>query len=292
MTYRNLLLPILVFVTAMLAACDAEDQKTMIRNKGSDTLFNVAVAWADGYRSVDPSIEVLVSGGGSSTGIAALLNGTVEIANASRAIRPREQEMAEMNSLQPVQHIVAYDALAIFLHPNNPLEQISLGQLAEIFGEGGEIALWSDLGIEVPACQGQGITLISRQNNSGTYAYFRDTILGGGDFKLGTRDLRDSSDVELAVEQAPCAIGYGGLAYATKNVKLACVAADPDSRCVMPSVESAATRSYPISRPLFLYTNGVPQGHVAEYIQWIKGQQGQCIVLENGYAPVIDVSCI
>jgi phosphate transport system substrate-binding protein len=190
-----------------------------------------------------------------------------------------------------VQHIVGHDALAIYLHPNNPLAAITLEQLAEIFGDGGGISHWTDLGVEVPACQGQEITLTGRQNSSGTYAYFRDRVLNGGDFKLGMRDLRASADVELAVEQEPCAIGYGGLAHATEKVKLACVSPGTGSACVMPSIDSAADGSYPISRPLSLYTNGRPKGPLGQYIDWIKGREGQCIILKNGHAPVVRSPC-
>lgn len=281
----------LLLTGLLFAACSGGEPKTVIRSTGSDTLFRAATAWSESYRAVEPSVEVLVSRGGTDTGIAALLNGTVDIANASRAIRERELEMARSNKRVPEQHLVGRDALAIFLHPNNPLSRIGLDQLAEIFGDGGKIARWTDLGVEVPACQGQEITLVGRQTSSGTHTYFRDTVLKGNDLKLGTRILRGSSDVILAVEQEPCAIAYGSLAHATEKVKLACLSPAPDSACVMPSIDSAANGSYPISRPLFLYTNGMPQGQVGKYIDWIKSSEGQCIILKAGYAPVVRSPC-
>jgi phosphate transport system substrate-binding protein len=281
----------LVTSAVLLTACGGGEQRQVIQNKGSDTLVNVAQAWAEAYQTVNPSVVVAVSGGGSGTGIAALINGTVDLANASRAIKDKETALAEKNGQDPVQHVVGFDALAIFLHGDNPLDEISIEQLAGIYGDGGEIMNWTDLGVEVPGCKGQEIVVVSRQNNSGTYAYFRDAVLGKSDFKLGTRDMHGSKDVVDLVEKTPCAIGYSGLAYATDHIKLGCVAQETGGPCVNPSVDSAIDGSYPIARPLFMYTNGEPTGHVGEYLNWIKSDEGQCIILEKGYAPATEVNC-
>ena len=185
--------------------------RTVIQNKGSDTLVNVAQAWAENYQTVAPDVAVAVSGGGSGTGIAAMINGTVDIANASRQMKQKEIDLAKSRGQNPVEHIVGYDALAVFLHQDNPLDSIGIAQLAEIYGEEGETESWEQLGIEVPGCKGQEIILVSRQNNSGTYAYFRKAVLGGKrDYKLGTRDMHGSKDVVHLVEKTPCAIGYSG----------------------------------------------------------------------------------
>jgi phosphate transport system substrate-binding protein len=134
--------------------------------------------------------------------------------------------------------------------------------------------------------------LVSRQNNSGTYAYFRKAVLGKRrDYKLGTRDMHGSKDVVDLVEKTPCAIGYSGLAYATPHVKLACIAKEMGGPCVMPSIESASDGSYPISRPLFMYTNGEPKGKIKDYLDWILSDEGQCIILKKGYASVRPVTC-
>ena len=178
---------------------------------------------------------------------------------------------------QPVEHVVGYDALAVYLHHDNPAEQMSIQELAEIYGEGGEVTRWTDLGVEVPGCQGQEIVVVSRQNNSGTYAYFRGAVLGSRDFRLGTRDMHGSKDVVDLVEKTPCAIGYSGLAYSTDHVKMACVAEETGSPCTSPSVETAVDGSYPIARPLFMYTNGEPKGHIKEYMDWILSDAGQNI---------------
>jgi len=281
----------LLVTAAALTACGGGEQRQVIQNKGSDTLVNVAQAWAEAYQGVNPAVVVAVSGGGSGTGIAALINGTVDIANASRAIKDKELKLAKDNGQDPVKHVVGFDALAVYLHADNPLDEISLAQLAEIYGDGGSFLSWTDLGVEVPGCQDQEIVVVSRQNNSGTYAYFRGTVLGNGDFKLGTRDMHGSKDVVDLVENTPCAIGYSGLAYATDHVKLGCVAVQAGEGCVNPSVETAIDGSYPVARPLFMYTNGQPSGHVGEYMRWIMSMEGQCIILNKGYAPAVEVNC-
>ncbi|MBT8068977.1 MAG: PstS family phosphate ABC transporter substrate-binding protein [Gammaproteobacteria bacterium] len=292
MLKRNaLLVAVATMVSALLAACGGGQDRQVIQNKGSDTLVNVAQAWAEAYQTVDSATVVAVSGGGSGTGIAALINGTVDIANASRAMKDKEIKLAKDGGHNPIQHIVGYDALAVYLHEDNPLNTISIEQLAEIYGDGGTYAKWTDLGVEVPGCKDQTMVVVSRQNNSGTYAYFRQTVLGKGDFRLGTRDMHGSKDVVDLVENTPCAIGYSGLAYATEHLKLACISAETGGACVDPSVATASDGSYPIARPLFMYTNGEPTGYVGKYLDWIKSETGQCIISEKGYAPAVPVNC-
>lgn len=289
---RNVITAVLVSVVSVLvAACGGGQDRQVIQNKGSDTLVNVAQAWAEAYQTVDPATVVAVSGGGSGTGIAALINGTVDIANSSRAMKDKEVKLARDSGHDPVQHIVGYDALAVYLHADNPLTDISIEQLAEIYGDGGGYTKWTDLGVEVPGCKDQTMVVVSRQNNSGTYAYFRGTVLGKGDFRLGTRDMHGSKDVVDLVENTPCAIGYSGLAYATDHLKLACISKETGGECTTPSVATASDGSYPIARPLFMYTNGEPTGYVGEYLNWIKSETGQCIILEKGYASATPVNC-
>ncbi len=278
-------------VALALSACGGGEQRQLIQNKGSDTLVNVAQAWAETYQTIDPSVVVAVSGGGSGTGIAAMINGTVDIANSSREIKDEEMEQARAQGRNPMEHIVGYDALAVFLHPNNPINEMSIPDLAAIYGDGGSSLKWSDLGVEVPGCSDQSIVVVSRQNNSGTYVYFREAVLGDGDFRLGTRDMHGSKDVVDLVENTPCAIGYSGLAYANEHVKMACIAYNEGEPCVSPSVETASSGSYPIARSLLMYTNGEPTGAVAAFLDWIKSDAGQCIIVEKGYAPATKVTC-
>lgn len=278
-------------VALLLTACGGGEQRQLIQNKGSDTLVNVAQTWAETYQTIDPSVVVAVSGGGSGTGIAAMINGTVDIANSSREIKQEELEQAQAQGRNPIEHIVGFDALAIFLHPNNPIQSITLAQLADVYGDGGSATKWSDLGVEVPGCSDQSIIVVSRQNNSGTYAYFREVVLNDNDFRLGTRDMHGSKDVVDLVENTPCAIGYSGLAYANEHVHMPCVALEEGAECIVPSEATASNHTYPIARSLLMYTNGQPEGAVAAYLNWIKSDAGQCIIMEKGYAPASAVSC-
>jgi len=277
-------------VVFMLACGGEGTSRQVIQNKGSDTLVNVAQAWAEAYGAVNPSLAVAVSGGGSGTGISAMINGTADIANSSRKMRDSEIEAARAQDHDPIEFVVGVDALAIFLHPDNPLSEVTLEQLAAIYGEGGAVDSWGDMGITVPGCSSGEVVRVSRQNNSGTYAYFQEAVLGEAEFKLGSRDMHGSKDVVDLVENTPCAIGYSGLAYATDHVKMPCVISEAGT-CVAPSVDTAIDGSYPIARPLFMYTSGQPQGAVKEYMDWIMSDVGQCIVLEKGYAPVKPVTC-
>ncbi len=290
-------LTVTVLAVAVLAACgrpggEGGSSRTLIQNKGSDTLVNVAQTWAEAYKEVDANVAVAVTGGGSGTGISAMINGTVELANASRRMKDSELEMARGNGIEPIEHVVGFDAVAVFLHRDNPISELSLAQLAAVYGEGGEVESWSQLGVEVPGCPSDEIVRVSRQNNSGTYVYFKGAVLGKtGEYKLGSLDMHGSKDVVDLVHSTPCAIGYSGLAYATDEVKMPCVFAEEGGDCVAPSVESAIDGSYPIARPLFMYTSGEPTGAVKTYLDWVLSETGQCIIQEKGYAPVREVAC-
>ena len=262
-----------------------------IQNKGSDTLVNVAQAWAETYSKQKKNVAVAVSGGGSGTGIAAMINGTVDIANASRKMKKKEVKMAQKRGQNPKENIVGFDALAVYLHGNNPMSTLSIPQLAKIFGRKGTIRYWKDLGVEIPGCKSGKIIAVSRQNNSGTYAYFKKAVLGKGKYRMGTLDMHGSKDVVDLVEKTPCAIGYSGLAYATDHVKLTCIKKDSNTPCISPSVKTAVDNTYPIARPLFMYTNGKPKGEIKKYLDWILSDKGQCIILNKGYASVRNIKC-
>lgn len=285
-------LPVLLFAVSCGGGNDSSRSgRAVIQNKGSDTLVNVAQAWAENYRTVDPSVAVAVSGGGSGTGISAMINGTVDIANSSRAMRESELEEARVRGIEPIEHVVGFDALAVFLHPDNPIDAISAGQLSQIYAEGGAYETWSQLGVSVPGCGSDEIVRVSRQNNSGTYAYFQEAVLASAEFKLGSRDMNGSSEVVDLVANTPCAIGYSGLAYATEEVEMPCVSSTEGGDCVSPSVESAVDGTYPIARPLLMYTAGEPSGMIKEYMDWIFTEEAQCIILDKGYAPAGSVNC-
>ena len=266
--------------------------RVVIQNKGSDTLVNVAQAWAEAYKEVDPNVAIAVTGGGSGTGISSMINGTVDIANSSRKMKDKEIAAATANGHTPKEHIVGYDALAVYLHPDNPIKEISVEQLRSVYGEGGAVDTWSQLGVKVPGCDSDEIVRVSRQNNSGTYAYFKEAVLGeGGEYKLGSRDMHGSKDVVDLVEKTPCAIGYSGLAYKTEHIATPAVSQGEGLAAVTPSVATAVDQSYPIARPLFMYTSGEPKGAVKTYMDWILSDVGQCILLDKGYAPARPVTC-
>ncbi|MCG8608386.1 phosphate ABC transporter substrate-binding protein [bacterium] len=262
--------------------------KIVLQNAGSDTMVNLAQAWAEEYAAVDQGVSIEVSGGGSGTGIAALINGTVDIANCSRAMKPAEVERAKQNTgKDPKEFIVGYDALAVYVHTENPLNEVTIEQLGNIYGEGGNLTTWSQFGISHSSCSGDEIIRVSRQSNSGTYHYFREALLGKTrDFKLGSRDLHGSKDVVELVEKTPCAIGYSGMGYATDHVKMLKVARKAGETAYAPTLESALAGTYPIARPLYMYSLGEPSGAAKQYLDWIFSEEGQKIVEQSGYVPL------
>jgi phosphate transport system substrate-binding protein len=254
---------------------------------GSDTMVNLAQAWAEIYAQKQPGVSVQVAGGGSGVGIAGLIDGFVDIAAASRKMSDKEIARAKQNhGVEPTEFIVGLDAMAVYVHKDNPLNAISIEELAEIYGDGGKIEKWSQLGIENKACDSDEIVRVSRQNNSGTYVYFREAVVGEGrDFKLGSVDQNGSKDVVALVGKTGCSIGYSGMAYATPEVKMLNISKKKGGEAVAPTSENAANSTYPIARPLFLYTNGKPSGPVKEYIDWILSAEGQKTVADVGYVP-------
>lgn len=284
---------VLLIAIAVVACGGGSEQasRTLIQNKGSDTLLNVAQAWAEEYKNVDPNVAVAVTGGGSGTGISALINGTVDLANASRKIKDSEMQMARDNGADPQEFVVGYDALAVFLHHDNPIESFTLAQLADIYADGGTIETWSQLGVTVPGCESDEIIRASRQNNSGTYVYFQEAVLGERDYKLGSRDLHGSKEVVELVATTPCAIGYSGLAYATEHVRMPCLMTEEGADCVAPSTATAIDATYPVARPLLMYTRTAPEGQIKAYLDWILSDAGQCILQEKGYAPLRSLDC-
>ena len=266
-------------------------ERVVIQNKGSDTLVNVAQAWAEAYQQVDAATVVAVTGGGSGTGISALINGTVDIANSSRPMKSEELEQAKAAGRDPVKLTVGHDALGIFLHKDNPLAEMTIAQLADLYGDAGGTTKWSQLGVKVPGCKSDEIILVSRQNNSGTYEYFKEHVLAKKDFKLGTKDMHGSKDVADLVGKTACAIGYSGLAYATPEVKMPCIKKADTEACVAPTIAAALDGTYPIARPLFMYTSGAPAGRTKEYLDWVLSDVGQCILQDIGYPAVRTVTC-
>ena len=259
-----------------------------IQSKGSDTMVNVAQAWAEEYKKVAPDVDIEVSGGGSGVGIAALIRGTIDIANASRDLKPSEIEQARANTGKtPKEFIVGHDALAVYVHKDNPLDEISIEQLAAIFGEGGTATKWSDLGVTIPGAANDEIVRVSRQSSSGTYEFFRDHVLAKKDFKLGSRDMNGSKEVVELVASTPTAIGYSGMGYNEPGrVKMLKVSSKAGEPAVEPTVSNTLSKKYPIARSLQVYTLGEPEGAVKAYIDWTMGDAGQKVMEECGYVPL------
>jgi phosphate transport system substrate-binding protein len=259
-----------------------------IANIGSDTMLQLAMAWSEAYKVVEPGVNVEVSGGGSGVGIAGLINGSVDLANSSRAFEEKEAaDLHAKSGKDPVGVTVGYDALSIYVHKDNPLQEITMEQLAQIYSKDGKIRKWADLGVQVPGAKGDEIIAVSRQNNSGTHHYFKEAVIGKkGMLRPDCVNQNGSADVVNLVGTTPNSIGYSGMGYRTAAVKFLKVSKQAGSPSVLPSIESTLDKTYPISRPMFLYTAGEPEPGVKKYIEWILSEPGQRILVENGYVPL------
>ncbi len=263
----------------------APQETTYIDNKGSDTIVNLALAWAERYNQINPDVSISVTGGGSGTGIAALMNGTVDIANASRSIKPEEIEAIKANGNEPVEFVIARDAIAVVVNPNNPVNELTLQQISDIYS--GKIKNWKEVGGE-----DRPIVRLSRETNSGTHVYFLEKVLRLGDknnqtfFSAETLLLPSSEGIGAEVRQNPNAIGYDGLGYVTHDMKVVAVAQDAGDPYVLPSANSVNRGDYPIARDLYMYTNGQPADVIATYLNWILSPDAQEIVTELGFVPI------
>jgi len=257
----------------------------IIQNKGSDTMVNLALAWAERYQQVNPQVNLSVTGGGSGTGIAALINGTVDIANASRQIKPEELDEAKTKGIDPVEHVVARDAIAVIVNPENPVSQLTLQQISDIYS--GKITNWKEAG-----GQDRPIVCLSRETNSGTHVYFLETVLRLGDkknktlFSTETLLLPSSEGIINEIRLNPNAIGYDGLGYVPKDLKVIAISKKAGESYILPSITTVNDNTYPIARDLYMYTAGQPQGAVAAYLEWILSKDAQDIVAQLGFVPV------
>ncbi len=267
----------------------ASGKKTTVANIGSDTMVNLAAAWAEAYGAVDKNTLIEVGGGGSGVGIKGLINGTTELANSSRHMEDKEKaELKEKRQLDAKEFTVGFDALSIYVHKDNPLNEITMEQLGEIYRSDGKITKWSDLGVTaIPGAKGDEVIRVSRQNNSGTYEYFKEAVVGKkNEFKLGSLDMNGSKDVVELVGKTPNAIGYSGMGYANPSVKMVKVAKKKGDPYVAPSIVSTHDKTYPIARPMFFYTAGEPAPHVKKFIDWVLTDAGQKLVETTGYVPL------
>ncbi len=291
-TTASALLSFVLFSSVFLGACGPPPSSpgevsatTAIENKGSDTIVNLALAWAEEYQKRHPEVRIAVTGGGSGTGIASLINGTVDIANASRKIKAEEIEQAQKNGIEPVEFTIARDAIAIIVNPENPVDRLTLPQVSDIYS--GKITNWQEVGGE-----DRPIVRLSRETNSGTHVYFLENVLRLGQkdnqtfFSPETLLLPSSEGITAEIRQNPNAIGYDGLGYVTDDVKMIAVAGAEGEEYILPSAGTVNSGLYPIARDLYMYTAGEPTGIIATYLAWILGEDAQKIVTELGFVPL------
>jgi phosphate transport system substrate-binding protein len=290
--FTILLLLLALFVTSCAsnsASASSNTPAAYIQNKGSDTIVNLALAWAERYQTLRPDVRISVTGGGSGTGIAALINGTVDLASASRQIKDEEVESARAKGIEPLEHIIARDAIAVVVNSENPVKELTLQQIADIYS--GKITNWSEVGGE-----DRPIVKLSRETNSGTHVYFLETVLrlGNSDdktlFSTDTLLLPSSEGIIAEVRHNPNAIGYDGLGYVPHDVNMIAIAKEAGAPYVLPSIATVNDKSYPIARDLYMYTNGEPTGIVKEYLDWILSVEAQEIVAELGFVPALTPS--
>lgn len=258
----------------------------VIQIKGSDTMVNLGQAWAEEFMKKNPSVSIAVTGGGSGTGIAALINGTTNIAQSSRDMKPEEKaEVLKSTGKEVKEFLVGIDALAVIMNPSSPVSELSIDQLSGIFT--GKIKRWKEVG-----GADEPILVLSRERNSGTHVYFLEHIVRKGnakgpeEFATTALMMPSSQAIVQEVARSRTAIGYVGLGYVTKDLKPIAVrktAADP---AVLPSIETAQNKTYPISRPLYIYTAGEPDGAVKQFIDFVRSPEGQEIVRAMDFVPL------
>lgn len=254
-----------------------------IQIKGSDTMVNLAQSWAEEFMKVHPDMTIAVTGGGSGTGIASLINKTTDIAECSRSMEPKEINLAKKNNVNPHEAAVAYDGIAIVVSQGNPINKLSIKQLSDIFS--GKINNWKDLGGE-----NQKVVALSRDRNSGTHVFFLEQVVKLGKKKNPEEFAKDvlmmpsSQAIVEEVAGNSAAIGYIGLGYISKRLKTISIA--KTGSYVYPTIKTVANHTYPISRPMYLYTNGAPEGGIKTFVDFVLSREGQKIVKEMDFVPI------
>lgn len=276
MKTHSFLLSLLFFPAVLAPGLHA----TTITVKGSDTMVILAQKWAEVYMSTHPNVKIQVTGGGTGTGFAALQNQQTDLCNASRKIRPKEVETCiKAFGRRPTEYRVALDGLSVYVHVENPIEELSIEQLKDIFT--GKIQNWKEVGgLDAP------IILYSRENNSGTYEFFKEHVLQGMDFASHAQTMPGTASVLQAVSQERYGIGYGGAGYGgrAKHLRIRKGVGEP---AIEPTEENVVKGIYPISRYLYIYVNpALDKGAVADYLNWIRSDAGQAVVKEVGYYPL------
>lgn len=267
----------LVFMVSTLALPVLADTITV---KGSTTNLPIAQLTAEEFNAIRPDIVISVQGGGSGTGIAAIIDGTADIGNTSRFMRVSEWSNAVAKGVLPYNWYIANDGLAVVVHPSNPVQELTFTQIQGMYA--GTISNWSQVG-------GPDLRLVavSRDTASGTFGSFKDLVLDGAEVTApGALFQPSTAAVEGTVAATPGAIGYIGLGYLNPRVRALAVARTEAGPFVLPSIDNVVAGQYAISRPLFMITNDFPTGAVLDYINFILSDAGQRLVLETGYVPV------
>ncbi|MFH1189071.1 MAG: PstS family phosphate ABC transporter substrate-binding protein [Candidatus Omnitrophota bacterium] len=274
-----------LIIFAFAASVYAGSSKNSIQMKGSDTMVNLAQAWAEKYMEQNPGDFVAVTGGGSGTGLSSLISGSCDIAMSSRPIKEKEIALAGKRGINPYEIKVALDGLAVVVNPSNFAKKLTMDQLAGVFS--GRIAAWKELG-----GKDEKIVILSREVNSGTHVYFKEHILRNNDpngreeFAPGALMLSSSQAIADEVAGNPAAIGYYGMGYISARQAPVAVAKDAASEYVEPVIANVINGKYPISRPLYVYTNGAPEGLVKKFVDYMLSAEGQEIVLATDFVPV------
>jgi phosphate transport system substrate-binding protein len=269
----------LILVAGLTHCGGASRRAEPITIKGSDTMVILGQRWAEAYMAAHPGTVIQVTGGGSGTGIAALINGTTDIAQSSREMKEEERKQVQDKSgVVPEEIVVARDGVTVYLHASNAVAEITMEQLRDIYT--GRLTNWKQLG----GPDGP-ITVYGRENNSGTYVFFKEHVLANQDFAAAVQTLPGTAAVVNAVAQDPRGIGYGGAAYA-QGVKELPIKPDAASPAVSSSAENVKSGAYPLARPLYFYLRTAPAGDTKTYIDWVLSPDGQRLVTEVGYFPV------
>ena len=281
--YRKYLTPLLGLGLVSVVTLGCGKSAHGVRMEGSDTMVTLAQAWAEKYHEEHPETTIEVLAGDSAAGIASLIDGTCDLANASREMAPEEKERIKAKyGVDAQSHIVGFDALAVYVHKGNPLDSISIEELTEIYGQDGKINKWSQLGVESKGLRKAKIIRVSPPNSSGTYAYFQEAVLENKrDYKLGSIDQIGSKDLVATIHNA---IGYSSMGNVAPGVKMLKISAKTGEPGIAPTV--AKETCYPLTRSLLIYTVGEPTGHAKEFLDWILGPDGQGLVAQLGFVPV------
>jgi phosphate transport system substrate-binding protein len=278
-TVLFLLSGLALFLAGCGGGSGSDEQHRPVTVKGSDTMVILAQSWAENYMKERQGLTIQVTGGGSGVGIAALINGGTDICEASRPMKDNEKELVRTRQGKEVIEIpVALDGVAIYVSQSSPIQSLSQPQLKDIYT--GKITNWRDVGGK----DGK-IVAYSRENNSGTYVFFKEHVLKNEDFARDVQTLPGTAAVVNAVSKDPASIGYGGIAYA-KEIRAVPVRRDDSSEPVQPSLATVRSGQYPLSRNLYFYTIGEPSGEVKAFIDWVLSPEGQQVCESVGYYPL------